>query len=116
MSCSKRHSSGKRTNNIELENDWVTANTSSIVTFDNPGYNEDPMYDSIQDTSGSLTPRQEHVNRRGSLDNSNTTHEAPENTCMGMSNPMYGVSFSKDLPIEDSEKRYASIQQKKTEP
>ena len=92
----------------------MTANTNSIVTFENPGYNEDPMYDSIHDTSGLPTPRQEHVNRRGALDNSNTTHEAPENTCM--SNPTYGVSYSKDLPIEDSEKRYASIQQKKTEP
>ena len=116
LSYSKRNHTGKRTDEIYLDSDFVHPRANSMVTFENPGYAaENTTHESVHHRSGSVTSRQEQVNGVGSLDNNNATQQATEKTFL--SNPTYGVPFTKDpTNIEDSENRYATIEEKKTEP
>ena len=116
LSFRKRNDAGKRTDNIYLHSDLVHSRANSIATFENPGYiAEFPMYESIPHRGGSVTSRQEQVNGVASFENNNATQEAPEKTFL--SNPTYGLPFGEDPAItEDSQNRYATIEQKKTEP
>ena len=116
LSYRKRNHTGKRTDEIYLDSDFVHPRANSMVTFENPGYvGENTTFESIHHRSGSVISRQEQVNGVGSLDNNNATQQATEKTFM--SNPTYGVPFTKDpTNIEDSENRYATIEEKKTEP
>lgn len=99
MSCSKRRLNNRPADDIQLENDWVT-DTNSHSAFDNPIFNEDPMYDSIsRATAGSVA---EKIRQANEDEGSN-----------GISNPTYAVANYGDHGIEDPEIRYASLEKEK---
>ena len=115
LSYRKRSRTGKRKDEIYLDSDFAHPRANFTVTFENLGYAaENTTHESVHHRSGSVTSRQEQVNGVGSLDNNNATQQVTEKTVM--SNPTYGVPFTKDPAIiEDSENRYATIEEKKTE-
>ena len=126
--CRKRRPNDRRTaDNIQLEQEW-TNNASSTVSFHNPGFREDVIYDTISAVTGraieanlkqakqegflELRIPDEEGNRVASklpLDDRNTTYEPL--SVAGRSNPTYALASraSEDLP-----EQYATLQEKGT--
>lgn len=126
--CRKRRPNDRGTgDNIQLEPEW-TNNASSTVSFDNPGFREDVIYDTISAVTGraieanlkqakqegflELRIPAEEGNRVASklpLDDRNTTYEPL--SVAGRSNPTYALASraGEDLP-----EQYATLQEKGT--
>ena len=105
--------------------DNMTSNTHNIE-FDNPAFDDDSIYNSISKATGSpvvaklgqayeggsheLGKKNVTTNEPPS-DDSNRTYQALDEAAV--SNPTYSKACSGDYRIENSERRYASLHQKK---
>ena len=109
--------------NIQLENDWTyNAPTYSDVSFDNPGFNENPIYDSISPAKGKAIQENIKQGNDGAMqelrftDFQNEMKPGQESQARyqslnvnGRSNPTYGLPFSEDGGASESGERYCVL-------
>ena len=115
-SCSKRDPHKRRTDSL--------ADNNRNAEFDNPAFDEDTIYDSLSKASGSsvaasLAQANENasqIDRRNQMmnkapsDYNNGTYQALDERAV--CRPAYRVPHPRGLGVENSEKHYASLQQK----
>ena len=105
--------------NIQLENDWTyNAPTYSDVSFDNPGFNENPIYDSISPAKGKAIQENIKQANDGAMQELGFTEMKPGQESQARyqslsvnarSNPTYGLSFSGDSEASESGERYCVL-------
>lgn len=119
--CSKRSPRKQKTDR--------QSNDNTNTHFDNPAFDQASIYDSVSKASGSsMAPSLAEMSKRGSqdlrhqsdgrneminkapCDNTNSTYQALNHSCER--SPPYSVAYSGDRGDDNSEKRYASLQQK----
>lgn len=120
--CSKRSPRKRKTNSLD--------NNNTNTEFDNPAFDQDSIYDSVSKARGSSVAaslgqanesgsqelrlrsdgRNEMINKAPYCDYSNRTYQAPDESTA--CSPTYNVAYAGGRGIENSEKRYASLQQK----
>ena len=119
--CRKQRPKGGRTgDNIQLEEEW-TNNACSSVSFDNPGFREDVIYDTISHVTGSaIAANLKEAKQEGflelripaselPLDDRNTAYESISEA--GRSNPTYALAYAPRVG-EDHPQQYAALQEK----
>lgn len=110
-------------NNIPLENDWTyNAAIYSEVSFDNPGFIENPVYDSVSLPRGRTIPEDIKQANDGAIRELGFT-DLPNEMKLGeeghaiyqslevnaRSNPMYGIPNSGDSRTDESGERYCAL-------
>ena len=109
--------------NIPLENDWTyNAAIYSEVSFDNPGFNENPVYDSLSLCNGRTI--QENIKQANNdamqelgftdLPNGIKIGEERHGSYQSLevnarSNPMFGIPYSGDSRTDESGERYCVL-------
>ena len=109
--------------NIPLENDWTyNAAIYSEVSFDNPGFNENPVYDSLSLSKGRTI--QENIKQANDdamqelgftdLPNGIKIGEERHGSYQSLevnarSNPMFGIPYSGDSRTDESGERYCVL-------
>lgn len=118
LSCSNKRSNNRHTDDIQLENDWVTG-TSSFTPFDNPTFGEDTRYDFISTATGeSLAEKLRQANAGGRqeprLQNGTSDENINKASCNdsnGKCNLAYGLAYTGERSQSKvSEILYASPQ------
>ena len=109
--------------NIPLENDWTyNAAIYSEVSFDNPGFNENPVYDSLSLSKGRTI--QENIKQANddamqelgftNLPNEMKLGQERHGSYQSLevnarSNPMFGIPYSGDSRTNESGERYCVL-------
>ena len=123
--CRNRRADDRRAagDNIQLENDWTyNAPTYSDVSFDNPGFNENPIYDSISPAKGKAIQESIKQGNVGAMqelgftDLQNEMKPGEESQARyqslevnASSNPTYGLSYSGDSRAGESGELYCVL-------
>ena len=129
-SYSKRRLNDRRAgDSIQLENNWAS-NSYPNIAFDNPGFNQDAVYDSISPATGSTIQANLKQEKEGDKDELHfpddkavnnlackvaddshegiTAYESLEQG--GRSNPTYGIAYPGYNETEDPPEQYAALQ------
>ena len=102
-------------NNIPLENDWTyNAAIYSEVSFDNPGFNENPVNDSLSLSEGSANDGAMRELGFTDLPNEMKLGEGRHASYRPLevnarSNPMFGIPDSGDSRTDESGERYCVL-------
>ena len=113
-----------------MENDW-TSNTHSSIAFDNPGFDQDAIYDSISPATASTIQanlkqtkdsglqelrfqdnEKNNVPSKPEIEDGNTDCESLD--AAGKTNPTYGLALHGASKTWNPEEQYAAIQKKET--